>query len=77
MILWKNGKGPVGTIRRIKVGKKQFLYAEAADNSESRKKTRTKFEARFPSLTDRKMYGLDYELMRFAMNRWLRFQLIH
>jgi hypothetical protein len=39
----------------------KFLYMEVANNSESQKKAWSKFESRFPSLTGRKMYGLDYD----------------
>ncbi|WP_211656153.1 hypothetical protein [Planococcus alpniumensis] len=50
----------LGTIQKVVVEKMQFLYTEVSNDIESQKKTWPEFEARFPSLTGRKMYGLDY-----------------
>ena len=38
----------------------KFLYLEVPNDIENQKKAWTKFEDYLPSLTGRKMYGLDY-----------------
>jgi hypothetical protein len=54
-------KTELGIIQKATVGKMQFLYEEVANDLQSQQKAWPEFEARFPSLTGRKMYGLDYE----------------
>ncbi len=50
----------LGVIEKIFLENMEFLYMEAANNVESQKRTWPEFESKFPSLTGRKMYGLDY-----------------
>ena len=54
-------KTELGTIQTERVEKMQFLYMEVANDPESQRKAWPKFEAHFPSLSGRKMYGLDYD----------------
>lgn len=54
-------KTELGTIQKERVEKMQFLYMEVANDPESQRKAWPKFEAHFPSLSGRKMYGLDYD----------------
>lgn len=53
-------KTELGTIQEVVLEKMQLLYTEFSNDLESQKKTWPEFEARFPSLIGRKMYGLDY-----------------
>lgn len=53
-------KTELGTIQTVEVEKMSFLYTEVSNDPESQKKAWPEFEAGFPSLTGRKMYGLDY-----------------
>jgi len=54
-------KTELGTIQKVTVEKMNFLYIEVPNDPESQQKAWPEFEARFPSLTGRKMYGLDYD----------------
>ena len=54
-------KTELGTIQEVTVEKMQFLYMEVPNDVESQKKAWPKFEAKFPSLVGRKMYGLGYD----------------
>ena len=54
-------KTELGTIQIVEVEKINFLYIEVSNEPESQQKAWPEFEARFPSLTGRKMYGLDYD----------------
>ncbi|MRJ46106.1 hypothetical protein [Fundicoccus ignavus] len=54
-------KSELGTIQKVTVEKMNFLYLEVPNDPESQQKAWSEFEARFPSLTGRKMYGLDYD----------------
>lgn len=53
-------KTELGTIQEVNVEKMQLLYIEVPNDIESQKKAWPEFEARFPSLIGRKMYGLDF-----------------
>ncbi len=50
----------LGVVKKVKVESMDFLYMEGFSDIESQKKAWSKFEEKFPSLTGRKMYGLDY-----------------
>ena len=50
----------LGIIQEVTVEKMNFLYIEIPNDIDNQKKAWPTFEARFPSLTGRKMYGLDY-----------------
>jgi len=50
-----------GTIQKVTVERINFLYMEVPNDPESQQKAWPEFEARFPSLKGRKMYGLDYD----------------
>ncbi|MDY0339551.1 MAG: hypothetical protein WC925_04990 [Bacilli bacterium] len=50
----------LGVIKKVFLEKMKFLYMESRNDVESQKKTWPDFESKFPSLTGRKMYGLDY-----------------
>ncbi len=50
----------LGVMQKIKIEKMKFLYMEVPNDIESQKNAWPKFEDHFPSLTGRKMYGLDY-----------------
>ncbi len=54
-------KTELGIMTEITLEKMHFLYMEVANDTESQKQAWPKFEAQFPSLTGRKMYGLDYD----------------
>jgi len=54
-------KSELGTIQKVTVEKMNFLYLEVPNDPESQQKAWPEFEARFPSLKGRKMYGLDYD----------------
>ena len=54
-------KTEVGTIQNVTVEKMNFLYMAVSNDPESQQKAWPEFESRFPSLTGRKMYGLDYD----------------
>lgn len=56
----KSIKTEFGMIQEVVVEKMQLLYMEVPNDIESQKKAWPEFEARFPTLTGRKMYGLDY-----------------
>lgn len=51
----------LGSVQQIVVEKMHLLYMEVPSDIESQKKAWTNFEAHFPSLTGRKMFGLDYD----------------
>lgn len=57
----KTIKTELGNIQKVRVEKMQFLYMEVASDPESQQAAWPKFEASFPSLTGRKMFGLDYD----------------
>jgi hypothetical protein len=57
-------KTDLGIIQEVVVEKMFLLYLEVANDPQSQQKAWPDFEARFPSLTGRKMYGLDYEAKR-------------
>lgn len=50
----------LGMVQKIKVESMKLLYMEVPNNIENQKNVWPKFEEHFPSLTGRKMYGLDY-----------------
>lgn len=54
-------KTELGIIQKVIVERMHFLYLEVANDPLSQQKAWPEFEARFPSLIGRKMYGLDYE----------------
>lgn len=54
-------KTDLGTVQKVTVEKMKFLYEEVANDHQSQQKAWPEFEARFPSLVGRKMYGLDYD----------------
>lgn len=54
-------KTDLGTVQKVTVEKMKFLYEEVANDHQSQQKAWPQFEARFPSLVGRKMYGLDYD----------------
>lgn len=54
-------KTELGTIKKVTVEKMNFIYMEVSNDLETQKKSWPEFEARFPSLTGRKMFGLDYD----------------
>lgn len=54
-------KTELGTIQKVAVEKLNFLYMEVANDVENQQKAWPEFEAKFPSLTGRKMFGLDYD----------------
>jgi hypothetical protein len=54
-------KTDLGIIQRVIVERMHFLYIEVDNAPQNQQKAWPEFEARFPSLTGRKMYGLDYE----------------
>lgn len=56
-----SNKTDLGTVQKVTVEKMQFLYEEVANDHQSQQKAWPEFEARFPSLVGRKMYGLDYD----------------
>jgi len=51
----------LGMIEKVSVEKMKFLYMESGNDVASQKKKWPEFESKFPSLTGRKMYGLDYD----------------
>ncbi|WP_367107367.1 hypothetical protein [uncultured Psychrobacter sp.] len=54
-------KTEFGVIKKVTVKKMQLLYLEVPNDIENQKKAWPIFEAQFPSLIGRKMYGLDYD----------------
>lgn len=57
----KKTENDIGTIQQMFLEELHFLFLEVPNSIESQKKAWPKFEARFPTLTGRKMYGLDYD----------------
>lgn len=53
-------KTELGVIQKVAVDKMQLFYQEVANDPASQQQAWPEFEAKFPSLTGRKMYGLDY-----------------
>lgn len=53
-------KTELGVIQNLTIGRMQFLYEEVASDLQTQQKAWPEFEARFPSLIGRKMFGLDY-----------------
>ncbi|MFW3497904.1 MULTISPECIES: hypothetical protein [Aerococcus] len=56
-----NMKIDIGTLQRVVIDKMNLFYMEVPNNPESQKKAWPLFEVHFPSLTGRKMFGLDYD----------------
>lgn len=54
-------KTELGIIQKVTVEKMKLFYEEVANDPQSQKKAWPEFEAKFPSLTGRKMYGLEYD----------------
>lgn len=54
-------KTELGILQKVTVEKMNFLYMEVPHDFESQQQAWPEFEARFPSLKGRKMYGLDYD----------------
>jgi hypothetical protein len=50
----------LGKVQEIVIKKMKFLYMEVSNDVESQKEAWPVFESKFPNLTGRKMYGLDY-----------------
>lgn len=50
----------LGNIQQIKIEKMRLLYREGPHDVASQQKIWPTFEAHFPSLTGRKMFGFDY-----------------
>lgn len=50
----------LGTLQEVYVDKMVLFYMEAPNDIDSQKKVWPEFEAHFPSLSGRRMYGLDY-----------------
>ncbi len=56
----KSGSTELGALQEVKVDKMKLFYMEVPNNIENQQKAWPEFESRFPSLSGRKMYGLDY-----------------
>lgn len=54
-------KTNLGVIQQVTVNKLKLLYLEVDNSIESQRKAWPVFEGKFPSLTGRKMFGLDYD----------------
>ena len=61
IIMTKILKTELGATQKITVERMQFLYIEVPNDIASQRKAWSEFEALFPSLAGRKMYGLDYD----------------
>lgn len=51
----------LGNIQKVRIPELEFLYIEIPNDIESQSSAWPRFESAFPSLTGRKMYGLNYE----------------
>lgn len=56
-----NETNELGNVQKVYIPRMEFLYNEIPNDVESQKKAWPRFESAFPSLTGRKMYGLNYE----------------
>lgn len=54
-------KTELGNVQKVQIDKLHLIYSEIDNSIEDQQKGWPEFEAKFPSLTGRKLLGLDYD----------------
>lgn len=54
-------KTELGNVQKVQIDKFHLIYSEIDNSIENQQKGWPEFEAKFPSLTGRKLLGLDYD----------------